>query len=243
MTLSQSVFAHAATAEDDPQDYSVSDVSFDVSNDRVYVNWSVGDSRTSYTVQLYSSSDLKPKHKIGTAVTAGYTSEKADVTDKVLKRGAGTYYAQVTAKKKAKGQGRAASAMGAETITSEDIMMIKQNRGNADETKTSAAASTAANQSTTAQNATAQTQAANTQNTGAQNTAAATGQKATGWFQVGDKWYYSGSDGTMWANAWIKSATEEGVYYYVGYDGAMLVSTMTPDGYRVDYNGKWTPKY
>ena len=47
----------------------------------------------------------------------------------------------------------------------------------------------------------------------------------------------------MWANAWIKSATEEGVYYYVGYDGAMLVSTMTPDGYRVDYNGKWTPKY
>ena len=150
--------------------------------------------------------------------------------------------------------------MGAETITSEDIMMIKQNRGNADETKTSAAASTAANQSTTAQNAAAQTQAANTQNTGAQNTAAATGhwvslenggwsyvqnngQKATGWFQVGDKWYYSGSDGAMWANAWIKSATEEGVYYYVGYDGAMLVSTMTPDGYRVDYNGKWTPKY
>ena len=66
MTLSQSVFAHAAIAEDDPQDYSVSDVSFDVSNDLVYVNWSVGDSRTSYSVQLYSSSDLKPKHKLGT---------------------------------------------------------------------------------------------------------------------------------------------------------------------------------
>ena len=153
MTLSQGAVSFARTEDDDPQDYSVSDVSFDVSNDRVYVNWSVGDSRTSYTVQLYSSSDLKPKHKIGTAVTAGYTSEKVDITDKVLKRGAGTYYAQVTAKKRAKGQGRPASAMGAETITSEDIMMIKQNRGNADETKTSAAASTAANQSTSAQNA------------------------------------------------------------------------------------------
>ena len=147
MTLSQSVFAHAATAEDDPQDYSVSDVSFDVSNDRVYVNWSVGDSRTSYSVQLYSSSDLKPKHKLGTAMTAGYTAEKVDITDRVLKRGAGTYYAQVTAKKKAKGQTRFASAVGGETITSEDIQMIKQNRGSVDDTKNTAAGSSAANTS------------------------------------------------------------------------------------------------
>lgn len=252
MTLSQGAVSFARTEDDDPQDYSVSDVSFDVSNDRVYVNWSVGDSRTSYTVQLYSSSDLKPKHKIGTAITAGYTAEKADITDKVLKRGAGTYYAQVTAKKKAKGQ-RAASAMGAETITSEDIQMIKQRRGNIDETKTSAAASTTANQNgttaTTAQNNSAQTPTATTPTShweslgnGGWSYLLADGQKATGWYQVGDKWYYSGSDGAMWANAWIKSATEEGVYYYVGYDGAMLVSTQTPDGYLVNYEGKWSPR-
>ena len=43
----------------------------------------------------------------------------------------------------------------------------------------------------------------------------------------------------MWANRWIHSATEPGVWFYVGSDGAMIVSNVTPDGYQVDAEGKW----
>ena len=53
------------------------------------------------------------------------------------------------------------------------------------------------------------------------------------WFQDYDyKWYYFNGSGCMVANRWIGD-------YYLGFDGAMLTSTTTPDGYQVDYNGKW----
>ena len=29
--------------------------------------------------------------------------------------------------------------------------------------------------------------------------------------------------------------------YYLGTDGSMLTSTVTPDGYQVDASGKWIP--
>ena len=60
------------------------------------------------------------------------------------------------------------------------------------------------------------------------------GAMLTGWQQVGASWYYLDSNGVMYANRWRGN-------YYLGSDGAMLVSTRTPDGYRVDANGKWIP--
>ena len=52
------------------------------------------------------------------------------------------------------------------------------------------------------------------------------------WKQIGEAWYYFGSDGYMAADRWIGN-------YYVGADGAMLVNTTTPDGYRVGTDGAW----
>ena len=52
------------------------------------------------------------------------------------------------------------------------------------------------------------------------------------WKKIDGKWYYFDSKGYMESNKWIGN-------YYVGSSGAMLVNTTTPDGYRVDENGKW----
>ncbi len=63
------------------------------------------------------------------------------------------------------------------------------------------------------------------------------GMAASWWYQDenGD-WYYFRGNGAMAISSWIEW---KGEYYYVGADGKMLTSTTTPDGYRVDANGKW----
>lgn len=77
------------------------------------------------------------------------------------------------------------------------------------------------------------------------------------WKISGDKWYYFDSngnmavntliedqgntyhvnaDGIMSANQWVNY---NDVYYYAGENGAVLKSTVTPDGYTVDASGAW----
>ena len=52
------------------------------------------------------------------------------------------------------------------------------------------------------------------------------------WKLINNKWYYFDNIGYMLENRWVGN-------YYVGADGAILVSTSTPDGYYVDATGKW----
>ena len=56
------------------------------------------------------------------------------------------------------------------------------------------------------------------------------------WLKLGGKWYYFTGSGAMAANKWVKSGA---YWYYLGSDGAMLTNTVTPDGYRVDAQGRW----
>ena len=44
---------------------------------------------------------------------------------------------------------------------------------------------------------------------------------------------------TILKNNFMVFASEAGVWFFVGSDGAMLVSCTTPDGYQVDAEGKW----
>lgn len=52
------------------------------------------------------------------------------------------------------------------------------------------------------------------------------------WKELNGTWYYFNQDGYMVSNAWVGN-------YYLGYDGAMLTNTTTPDGYRVGADGAW----
>ena len=56
------------------------------------------------------------------------------------------------------------------------------------------------------------------------------------WFYINDNWYYFHSNGYMAHDQWIGN-------YYVGTTGAMYRENLTPDGYWVDYKGKWVKDY
>ena len=50
--------------------------------------------------------------------------------------------------------------------------------------------------------------------------------------KIDGAWYWFSSSGALKVNGWVGN-------YYVGSDGAMLTSTVTPDGYRVGSDGSW----
>ena len=55
------------------------------------------------------------------------------------------------------------------------------------------------------------------------------------WKLIKDKWYYFDNVGYMVENRWVGN-------YYLGADGAMLVSTSTPDGYYVNASGVYNAR-
>lgn len=61
------------------------------------------------------------------------------------------------------------------------------------------------------------------------------GAMKTGWVKSGGSWYYLNSSGAM-QTGWF---TVSGKWYYAYGSGALAISTTTPDGYRVNYNGEW----
>lgn len=78
-----------------------------------------------------------------------------------------------------------------------------------------------------------------------------------GWIGgLGGNWMYAGQDGKLYKNQWVDDkgkryyigadnimvkgwAAISGKYYFFGDDGALLVNTTTPDGYKVDAEGVW----
>ena len=56
------------------------------------------------------------------------------------------------------------------------------------------------------------------------------------WILVNEKWYFLNADGSMKCNEWF---LYNGFWYYLGKDGDMVTDCMTPDGYRVNDEGKW----
>ena len=245
LLLTCSAFSFTSFAKtDEDEDYSVSDVEFDVSDNRIYITWNVGESKCSYKVELFKSSSLTAKNRVGDVMSSSYSSAQVDVTQRILNKGSGTYYARVTCKKKAKGESDYEFAIGSETIASEDLSTIRENYK---EEKNAAAKSSAAASSSGA--ATGLAGGPGTAKAGGAHWEAlsdgqwaavgADGKRLTGWYEMDGKWYYSGDDGVMRSSSWIKSASEEGVWFYVDASGAMLVNAVTPDGYTVDAEGKY----
>ena len=119
-----------AAKSDDDEDYMVSDVGFDISDEKIYIYWETGESKCSYKVELFKSSNMISKNRVGDIMTISYSAAKADVTQRILNKGSGTYYARVTCKKKAKDADEYEYAIGSETISSDDLSVIRENRKN-----------------------------------------------------------------------------------------------------------------
>ncbi len=78
----------------------------------------------------------------------------------------------------------------------------------------------------------------NTTNNSGNNSSSGSQTAATvnEWKLVDGSWRYYNENGVMAKSCWIQT---NGYWYYVGADGALYVSTTTPDGYKVDANGVW----
>jgi hypothetical protein len=61
------------------------------------------------------------------------------------------------------------------------------------------------------------------------------GELTTGWKLINNKWYFMNNNGIM-QRGWVQT---NGNWYYLLNDGEMAVNTVTPDGYKIDQNGKW----
>ena len=61
------------------------------------------------------------------------------------------------------------------------------------------------------------------------------GAMKTGWLKDNGTWYYLTNSGTM-KTGWLQVS---GRWYYAYSSGALAINTITPDGYRVNYNGEW----
>ena len=221
--------------EEESDDYSVSDVYFDISDTAIYVGWAVGDGECKYTVQLYDSSDFKAKNKVGSAVTVGYNAEMVDVTQKILNEGSGTYYALVTCKKKPKGASSYASAYARETIYSDDLSTIRKNRREAAKESSSGSSSGTGvsgvdgGPGVSGAAASAGTSAGTSTGTSAGTTAGTSSNAAAGeagsWQALDDgKWAYLNPDGTR-VTGWFEVG---GKWYFSGEDGVMAASTWIP---------------
>lgn len=64
------------------------------------------------------------------------------------------------------------------------------------------------------------------------------GEMATGWKLINNKWYFMNNNGIM-QRGWVQTNSN---WYYLLNNGEMAVSTVTPDGYKVDQNGMWDGK-
>lgn len=56
------------------------------------------------------------------------------------------------------------------------------------------------------------------------------------WKQINGKWYFFNEKGYREENKWILS---DHIYYFCGTDGAMLINSITPDGFYVGGDGAW----
>lgn len=61
------------------------------------------------------------------------------------------------------------------------------------------------------------------------------GYMLSGWQYIDNSWYYLHQSGEM-LTGWQQI---DGLWYYMDSSGKMLNNTITPDGYKVDINGKW----
>jgi len=229
------ISAFAASSDDEEStDYSVSGVAWDVSDSNARVTWDVGDGKTSYKVQIYYSSTLLSKYRVGEAKTVSYSAGQVDVTSLITKHGSGTFYAVVTCSKKDSSTGEKNSAVSdGEYIDSDSIAKLKANYKGSDSGNTTG---TGTSSSGPGQSVSGSWQ----QNTdGTWSYILSGNTKAAGWQSIGGKWYCFDASGLMYASRWIQSTSEAGVWFYVGANGDMQVNTTTPDGFTVDADGKW----
>lgn len=208
-----SMTAFAKTSDED-KDYSIESCYIDWDGSKVFVEWDKPYSATSYKLTVYRMSQSGEKKLITESSNFGTT--RKDITKLVMDKGAGTYHAVVTAKKDA-----SCEAVSEEFEIDENMLnqLYQANSGTyKPELKWSGSGKTWKLKRN--------------------------GQYVRdAWVQANDGFWYLFDENGYMRTGWVE---REGYWYYlepVGTAkypmGAMWFNDVTPDGCKVDANGRW----
>ncbi len=203
--------AYSATEE---KDYTVSSAWWEEDGGAAKAVWEKAESSTKYRVQLYRGTST-----VGNPVTTSAASH--DFSNAISKKGTGNYSFIVIPVK-----GGVEDAAASDVLEVDSDLMSEIKTFLKDKKADAVAAATAPGQERWVMNP-----------NGTYQYLKNDGNFIKGdWFQDTDgKWYYFGTNSYM-VTGWQKI---KNYWYYFGKDGALYVSTMTPDGYTVNQDGVW----
>ena len=221
--------------DDDDKDYTISDLYWDLDEDRAMARWEKAESKTGYKVQLYKVTSSSYK-KISSLKST--SSDHFDFTSIIINEGSGTYYFIVYPAKGGTDMAQVSDSLKVGSGDSYDISLSTLKNSTAPDTSSSSSSSggPGVNTPSKSQTSVGWHRAADGIRWWYQENESS--YAANKWLYINNQWYHFDAAGYMQTGWFQNTATDNQWYYLDPINGNMLTNTVI-DGHVIDGNGIW----